>query len=524
MYPNIPYKGLSWPITQHSGVISESIIRGLINACMLCRGEAADSQVINEYIVSHNLLTSNFRADSGQVDAWRDYQQILSEFGIIYSTRVSQEILLTPLALAYADGDISYQELMTLQILKYQYPNGHKSQLSPSLKAEFDSFPYESFTEFQTANGILVRPAVVVWLVLYHLISNGEENKITLDEMQTYVVRCLRNEDAALCAQTITDYRHNGISGLDPLPRARRNMQDWLKLLNITPLFELSQNGQCISLSSYSIEHFQDILEICKQLSSPESFWYYSGSRDYKHDWFGFYGEFDLNINLIPHEETAIAPNTATTSPSQHHTNSGHIGNGEAREVSFQAYTPISLPQESGSRQVVSIYDFKKSREGRKLHDEMVNIIAKRCVDKGAEVYYDSNTIDLYAKYKGNDFIVEVKSITPSNFVDRLRYAIGQVKQYDYMLQATMPRRLGLAFTAPIPTNSWIIPFVTRHLHMDLLSFNSNNLEVKSESQIANELYGYDELSFNAVNHSSIRRPSSAQISGHQEHEFAGSL
>ena len=138
MYPNIPYNGLSWPITQHSGIISEDVVRGLISACLDLNGKPVDVNAINNYLVSHGIVTDNFRSDSMQVDAWRDYQQILSEFGLIYSTKICNRIMLTPVAIAFADGDISYKELITLQLLRYQYPNGHKSQISRSLKSSYE--------------------------------------------------------------------------------------------------------------------------------------------------------------------------------------------------------------------------------------------------------------------------------------------------------------------------------------------------------------------------------------------------
>lgn len=133
MYPDIPYEGLSWPITQHAGVLSKDVMDGLLNACLLCNGEEVKAEIINDYLVKNGILTMNVRADSNQVDAWRDYQQILSEFGIIYSTRISKVIRLTPVAMAYLSHRITYEEMIALQVLRYQYPNGHKSQLSPSL-------------------------------------------------------------------------------------------------------------------------------------------------------------------------------------------------------------------------------------------------------------------------------------------------------------------------------------------------------------------------------------------------------
>ncbi|MBQ3043450.1 MAG: hypothetical protein IJD53_03245 [Alistipes sp.] len=492
MYPNIPFSGLSWPLTQHAGVISEEIIRGLISACMLCNGQS-DAETINRYLVDNNLLTANFREDSQRVDAWRDYQQILSEFGLIYSTNITRnEIILTPIAIAFADGEISYSELITLQALRYQYPNGHKTQSSPSLKRSYEdsfhrSYDFNTFAEMQASMGILIRPVVAIWQTLYGLYLQGEDARITIDEMQTYLVRCLKNSDVSLCIECIINARHTSFR-LEPLHRARRNMQDWIKILNQTPLFYSDSNrNSFIALSQYSIDHAEEVNAICDHLCKPESFWVFTNSRDLKFSWFDFYGNIDLGTKWIPDQEM----------PSSNHIEDNDISTqrdpiDEPRDIVLHPFKPLREIDNNNHKQIVSIYDYKKSREGYKLHDNMVNIIANRCVDKGADVYYDSKTVDLFVKFKDSEFIVEVKSITPSNFIARLRTAIGQVNQYDYFMHqgSDIRGRLGLAFTATIPKSDWTVPFITNHLNMDLLYLESNALSIISNNALSRELYG----------------------------------
>ena len=248
MYPNIPYEGLSWPITQHAGVLKAEVFDGLLNACLLCKGETIDAEKINGYLVDNGILTANVRADSNQVDAWRDYQQILSEFGLIYSTRISKVLTLTPIAMAYLNKSLSYSELITLQLLRYQYPNGHKSQLSPSL-------------------------------------------------MQSYAVRCTDMSDYLPCTESIIESRHDG-QQLQPLTRARRNMADWMKLLSQTLLFNVSGDGNTIALSTYSIKERKAVDYVCSRLSDPSSFWEYK-EDNFKQDWFDFYGDYDNSIEYV---------------------------------------------------------------------------------------------------------------------------------------------------------------------------------------------------------------------------------
>ena len=35
MYPEVPFDGISWPITQHAGVLSERSLDGLLRACQI---------------------------------------------------------------------------------------------------------------------------------------------------------------------------------------------------------------------------------------------------------------------------------------------------------------------------------------------------------------------------------------------------------------------------------------------------------------------------------------------------------
>lgn len=298
MYPNIPYEGLSWPITQHAGVLKAEVFDGLLNACLLCKGETIDAEKINGYLVNNGILTANIRADSNQVDAWRDYQQILSEFGLIYSTRISKVLTLTPIAMAYLNKSLSYSELITLQLLRYQYPNGHKSQLSPSLMQSYgENFNYESFTELQSHYNIQIRPAALIWKLLYKLWESGEQPILSLDEMQGYAVRCTDMSDYLPCTKSIIESRHGG-QQLPPLTRARRNMADWTKLLSQTLLFNVSGDGNTIALSTYSIKERKAVGYVCSRLSNPPSFWEYKGGN-FKQDWFDFYGDYDNSIEYI---------------------------------------------------------------------------------------------------------------------------------------------------------------------------------------------------------------------------------
>ena len=390
--------------------------------------------------------------------------------------------------MAYLDGAISYNELITLQVLKYQYPNGHKTDISSSLRSTLPAHlnTFESLSELQTICKIQIRPAVVIWQVLaelYHLTGNS---CLSINELQTFVVRCTSHSDVLPCVASIRKYRTSGKTNILPVSRSRRNMQDWVKILCQTPLFE--RINQSLALSQYAIDNIDAINDICKQLSSAESFWYIS-TKDkdyYKQDWFSFYGNIDVNTQLIPHEEAKIEKSISETSDSQ-------VLPSEHSDISLSPFKYIERQNVPNHKPIISEYDYNKSKAGSILHDSMVNLIADNSIKQGATVFVDPRSVDLYIQYKEHEFIVEVKSITPSNFIARMRTAIGQIHQYNYLLKKPFdePRRLGLAFTANIPQNAWQIPFIKDYLNMDLLCLDSgNHLCLYSNNTLSFELFG----------------------------------
>ncbi|SFW18587.1 AlwI family type II restriction endonuclease [Selenomonas ruminantium] len=282
MYPDIPYENLSWPVTQHAGVIERDAVEGLLHACSSCQGKKVNPETISTYFKGKGLLTANFRSDSNRDDTWRDYQQILSEFGLIYSTRICKELKLTSVAKAYLNGNLTYREMMTLQILRYQYPNGHKTKV----------------TKKQYINGIRLRPAVLIWDVLNGLWEKGANPVLTREEMQSYVVRCIRNDDYNKCVEAIVRARSDKTK-YPIIPEARRNLSDWMKVLSQTLLFKTSENGSTLGLTSYAIMEQTRIISACEKLRDEGDYWDYSSSENFQEEWFDYYGEYESNKELV---------------------------------------------------------------------------------------------------------------------------------------------------------------------------------------------------------------------------------
>ena len=274
MFPTPPYDGFTWPITQHMGVINEVTLSQILLAAMLF-SEARDPGVeITNYLVVNKIFTPNVRSDSGQADAWRDYQQVLSESGLIYSTKVQPLIKLTALGLMLLDNEVTFNEVMTIQSLRYQYPNGHKTVIDSGLQNRFPAdFQYSNLSILQEKMGVRIRPTVLIWRILRRLSELGFVANLTIDEIQSYAMRCSRHSDTELCVQAIISAR-NGGTVLPKMPRGRRNSQDWIKFLGQTLLFTggYGQNAY-IRISDYGRQVEQDVSEVCAVLERDESFW-----------------------------------------------------------------------------------------------------------------------------------------------------------------------------------------------------------------------------------------------------------
>jgi hypothetical protein len=502
-FPNVPYPGYSWPLTQHVGVLSSRTLYALVYAAATYAGMPDPSPAINSYLVANNILPPNVRSDSGQADIWRDYQQILSELGLMFSTTLEKDIRPTPIGLAFLDGAISFSELVTLQALRYQYPNGHKTAVSPELRRNLNGTPFtgaETVAELQFLTGVKLRPAVLVWDVLRQLQREGEQPVVTCDELQAYFLRCSTHDDTAACVKAIIQSRRGGAT-MPPVgeTRERRNMQDWIKFLLYTPLFtgDTRQHAR-LGLSRYADVYASELDGICAGLVAPSSFWS-PRSLDAldRRTWYASYGTLDLSVGLMPTADPSIVE-TGEVGPTQKETDAfeDRVSGSSVTEIRLRPFDPASFgvaavtpPQ--GDNTIVSAYDAALAGNKHRLHDLMVLYVADTCARNGARVWDDPNSLDLLVEHNDVEYIVEVKTVTQRNFVNRLRYALGQVIHYDYLRGAgkVAARRKVVGVTAYVPPHSWSISFLNDFLDIDLLCLDKQVLTAYSRSSAARGLF-----------------------------------
>jgi len=140
----------------------------------------------------------------------------------------------------------------------------------------------------------------------------------------------------------------------------------------------------------------------------------------------------------------------------------------------------------------VNVYSAELLARATRLHDALVVLIGKMAAAKGAQVEDDPNSVDLLITYKGVEFIVEAKTVTGRSFIGRMRAAIGQVLQYDYLrsLETHAARRKVLAFAANLPGEAWCLPFLNDFLGFDVLSLDGDTMRLDSTDPLALELFG----------------------------------
>ncbi|MGB8112985.1 MAG: hypothetical protein WCF22_04400 [Candidatus Sulfotelmatobacter sp.] len=500
MFPDVPYPGYSWRLNHHMGRVTPDHLYHILWAANRFSRNADPAADINNYLIANGQWTPNVREDSGQPEGWRDYQQTLSELGLIYSLEVVPQITPTPLGFALLDGSLGFSEVITLQALRLQYPNGHHVALSPPVRRDLAGTPYSTvgtFTEVQGLAGVQIRPAVLAWRVLRGLIARGSAATLSVDEFESYLMRCAVNGDSAACTDAIASARNGGAILPRLGTRQRRNAQDWIKFLRLSSIFSATDGSPTLlTISEFGNAHSPEIDEICAALEMPGSFWRTTAvTAAERSRWYSEYGGVDLSIPELP--EVEVAPEQGQhefvggeEEEDKRETFESTVTGGRIELRAFQGIrVPTMLPT---NLTIQSVYSAELTASAHRLHDQMVLLIAQTCQARGASIFEDPDTVDLLVQHQQREFIIEVKSVTPRNFIARLRYALGQVLHYDFLRSATaeFPRRKVIAFAAQIPPQSWSVAFLNNHLDMDLITLESGRLRIHSPSQAAIELFG----------------------------------
>jgi hypothetical protein len=478
----LPYQGYDWSLTQHENKINPKDVYALVAAARAAKGKPHPNRIANSYLAELSrlgliTLTPNLRRSSPQ--PWRDYQQVLPELGLMISTRISHDPELTRLGLMFLDSNIGFDELLTTQVLRYQFPNGQKSDR----------------LDLDRNAGVLIRPAVLVARVLIEL-QRGQAARVALgvdDVCSLLPTRMNREWPFALEALRRRDRVH-GVY--------RRHLLDWLKLLGKCLIFSHSSQRQrpTLSLSQFAIENVAFVEKIVATLEQENTFWIPpNGTPEARMlSWFHFFGEPNLTVMWSPPDESVsneyLAQNylggvslddtDRNSPPAQIHLRDfddfvGRLNVG-------QSPTAVDVAGILAGRQ--------KQGQSSVLHDDIVRKLGLRLQNLNYNVRFDPSSIDVYAQKDGMQTILEVKTLGPRNVANRLRLGTGQLIEYRrrFELQNNSRPECVLVIGAPtLPTGFGHWEDVLHHdARIGLIGYNDGGFVAHSMGAIEREITG----------------------------------
>jgi hypothetical protein len=420
----LPYPDYKWSFTQHAEGFKPKTLYNLLSAAAQFEGLKSDSN-LDSLIIELGVLTPNER--KGKFSPWRDYQQILAELGLIFSTTStpSRQIMLTELGRMYLSGEIGFSELISVQALKYQYPNGQKFK----------------FIQVHINNQILIKPGVLILRVLVELLQRGLLPKLEVSECQAFLTPCRSNSEWVLALEEIMLFRNGSASpqSLDSIHHdTRRNIQDWFKLLSFSDYFDADKNS--IKLSRYAIDNIELMKEICAYEENLLNFWIpQSSASEERLKWFAWFGFLTFQNQKFLRKEIVEADYLRRNYV---------VGINESEDVQSEQVeirlSPLNLEYLARNSPVRVNTDLtelvKNIQEGIEkrhaktlLHDRIIKKLATTFIAQGAKVFSDPDSIDLFTEWSEEDSaIFEVKTVTSRSFQGRLRTAIGQIEEYAY--------------------------------------------------------------------------------------------
>lgn len=497
----LPYPGFSWSITQHVGPAAQrNTIFELLNAAFEYQGEPNFRDRISQELVDKGLLSTNVRR--GRPQPWRDYQQILTELGLLLSTRrlkgERRAIAITPIGLMLLDGLIGYSELITTQCIRYQYPNGYKQDLSTTVKEELAQNGIEfsgTRTELDAIYGVSIKPAVLILRILIELEKSNERVSLSTRECAICLMPTRTNR---LWPEALEDLRGLRLLNTTENPDSRvlRHIQEWFRLLGLSDLFEINGNEELI-LSRIAMLEIDELEEFCQLQEMPEMFWTPTtqNTEDLTLSWFDYYGNPSmLSQWYFPEPERSqeyIAENYIGSNQDNQTLDASEISRAWTETIQTREFllnstprptSPVSLGEEGVRRFEEGIE--QRSRSTR-LHDEIVNELAMKFQIHGYQVAEDPESVDLLVSSDKNEAILEVKTVTARNLRRHLRLGLAQVLEYRYRrkLHSSLEPATILVLSNLANFPQWLIDFFDIENKVSLVartapnSFNRITLE-----------------------------------------------
>lgn len=431
-------------------------------------------------------MTPNIRADAGKAQTWRDYQQVLSELGLIFSTRFTENVVVTPMGLMWLDGILGFSELMATQAFRYQYPNGHKLTIPPRTRGDLSlttSIP-ETRTELDDISGVAIKPAVLILRLL--LEGMKDSLSLTVDQCVGALMPLKKNSDWRV-AQSNLDVVFGKLD-----QNRRRHVQEWYRLLARTGIFIATSRG--ITLTENAKELKLELESLCEYHENVANFWKPQSytRQDMAGSWSKFYSNPNIDtqwaapVSALTQEFVAqnypmgidLADQTAL--PNQVRKWSENISLREVRS------SPIEVTEyEPGQINLGNLaLGYERRREMTLLHDVVVLSVANRLKDQGYVVQEDPSSVDILAIKNGHEIIFEIKTVNIRSLPGRIRLGVGQLSEYRYRRELSTHNRpkTGLIISGVASIPEWVISYFNDELNMSLVAYNGDGEFVKYTS------------------------------------------
>jgi hypothetical protein len=492
----LPYTGHKWFLTQHEVGINPKTLYKMLQLASPYEGQRrAYSKKITNLMVTDGVLTTNVR--NGIADAWRDYQQLLPTLGLIYSTKIQPTLTFTDLGHMFLAGEMGFSELVGIQSLRLQYPNGNVfARIKSAQQDDADLEPNdEKLTVLQVQQGVLIKPGLLILRVLIELLKQGLSPSLSAKECEAYLLPCRVNADWHLAVSEIVRHRKADLKINFLYPHATRSVHGWFKLLWNSDFFTSIDmkripgrpDPNMIALSTYALDHVGFLEALCTSQEDVSTFWIPTNldAADQLR-WFDWFGQVpleaqsalrtDLSLDYVRHNYIAGLEDIEDEEIQGSGSLSLNLG-------------PVDLDRLARSSDLQSSQDINTLIENLRagaqkrhaktlLHDKIVKALAEKFIAQGATVEADQDSIDLFAKWPtGDTAIFEVKTITRRNLGPRLRMAVGQVEEYAYrhrcLTGATSDRVV--VVNADIKSTAWQTSFLTDYLGIGLICKPANN-------------------------------------------------
>lgn len=496
----LPYPGFSWQMGHHMGPAVRSdgpFVRTayeLLRTAFRFAGQPDFEERLNKDIATRGLLPPNVRTGAhgrGKSDIWRDYQQVLAELGLIYSTRFRPALTITPAGLQLISGAVGFSEVLTAQSLRYQYPNGQKAvsqDLRSLLPRSLASLA--TLAEIDAVSGVQIKPGVMLLRLLVELLSYPEEVQVIRPaEILEAVVPVKTNADWPIALKNLLKIRKSArpARGDGADTRRPRHIDEWFRLLGGTDLFQILPNRKLsLALSANARNNILKVKQLCDHHENPATFWLPSSqlAADLGISWFDYYGSISLDEQWI---EAELTPSYIEQNfPGGQELVDDAEEDRAARDTTAAlglipfAITGGSIPAvPSGSPSrsaeelgLQTLLGIEKRQAQTVLHEEIVQLAAKKLGSEGFTLSFDRNSIDLFAHSSRADTIIEVKTVTARNLIPRLRLGVGQLSEYCYrhsLRKPKVPVKSLLLISSSGSLPPWLTDYFAKHINVGLV-------------------------------------------------------